>query len=621
MSELLVDGYVRVSRVGGRHGERFISPTVQREAIEGWATARGARVLEVFEELDESGGRADRPLLEQALRRVEGGLSQGVVVAKVDRFGRSLISGLAAIERIRAAGGTFFSIQDGLDTSTDTGRLVLRIMLSLAEWETERIRASWQTTYAKAIARGVHPGSGAPVGYRRTRSGRLRPDPRTADVVTEVFRRRAAGETAAALGRWLEAQGIRTAGGNRGWSQTSIGLLLHSRVYLGEVHWGPYVNERAHAALVDAATWNAAQHPRRPRAACQPEAALLSKLVRCAGCRMMMSAVWRHGHGELSGREYVCPRHGAAGACPAPASIGALYLEPYIEECTFELLRRRRKAPAAALATADAALSQASAALTRYRDSDRILDTLGPEAFAAGLAARTERVRQAGVDVTALRDVHAMHALPSVPELEARWIGMDDQARRSVIAQVIDCVFVSAGHVAIEKRVTVCRAGTAPRVARIGDRGISRPRPFRPDVKHRPLEPKPWPTDRIEHELGAFVRGRRAWPTAATFASAGRRRLYDQVVRHAGIACWAHHFGLPILFPFQSRDPWTEERIRAALDLYLRRKRRWPTNAQFRADGLGGLVSAVTHTGGAGRWSAELSMALVPKQRRSHNAP
>jgi hypothetical protein len=43
---------------------------------------RGARVLEVFEELDESGGRADRPRLEGALRRVESGISQGIVVAK-----------------------------------------------------------------------------------------------------------------------------------------------------------------------------------------------------------------------------------------------------------------------------------------------------------------------------------------------------------------------------------------------------------------------------------------------------------------------------------------------------------------------------------------------------------
>jgi hypothetical protein len=52
--------------VRGRDGERFISPAVQREQIEGWIALRGARLGEVFEELDESGARADRPLLERA---------------------------------------------------------------------------------------------------------------------------------------------------------------------------------------------------------------------------------------------------------------------------------------------------------------------------------------------------------------------------------------------------------------------------------------------------------------------------------------------------------------------------------------------------------------------------
>jgi len=69
--QLSVDGYVRVSSVGGRKGERFISPSVQRELIEGWANGRGARVLRIIEELDQSGGRTGRPLLEKALRRVE----------------------------------------------------------------------------------------------------------------------------------------------------------------------------------------------------------------------------------------------------------------------------------------------------------------------------------------------------------------------------------------------------------------------------------------------------------------------------------------------------------------------------------------------------------------------
>jgi DNA invertase Pin-like site-specific DNA recombinase len=75
-----VDGYIRVSRVGKREGERFISPAVQRKHIETWAATHEVDLLWVFEELDESGARADRPELREALERIETGVSRGLVV-------------------------------------------------------------------------------------------------------------------------------------------------------------------------------------------------------------------------------------------------------------------------------------------------------------------------------------------------------------------------------------------------------------------------------------------------------------------------------------------------------------------------------------------------------------
>jgi DNA invertase Pin-like site-specific DNA recombinase len=54
-------GYIRVSRVGGREGDSFISPQLQREQIEAVARREGLEVAEVIEELDASGGDASRP--------------------------------------------------------------------------------------------------------------------------------------------------------------------------------------------------------------------------------------------------------------------------------------------------------------------------------------------------------------------------------------------------------------------------------------------------------------------------------------------------------------------------------------------------------------------------------
>jgi hypothetical protein len=83
---VVLDAYVRVSQVRGRQGVRFLSPALQREQILGWAARHGVRIGEVFEELDRSGARRDRPLLERAVGRVEAGESGGLVVATTDRW-------------------------------------------------------------------------------------------------------------------------------------------------------------------------------------------------------------------------------------------------------------------------------------------------------------------------------------------------------------------------------------------------------------------------------------------------------------------------------------------------------------------------------------------------------
>jgi site-specific DNA recombinase len=180
-------GYVRVSDTAGRSGASFISPVVQRERIAAWCSLYNARLQHVFEELDESGGRVDRPLLLAAIDRVERGMSDGIIVAKLDRFGRSFKDALEHIERIDRAGGRLISVQDQFDLGTDHGRLVLRLMLSFAEFERDRIRTTWDDANRKAVERGVHTATQAPTGYRKGRDPRLRVDPRSAPAIREAF--------------------------------------------------------------------------------------------------------------------------------------------------------------------------------------------------------------------------------------------------------------------------------------------------------------------------------------------------------------------------------------------------------------------------------------------------
>jgi DNA invertase Pin-like site-specific DNA recombinase len=609
---LRIDGYIRVSRVGLRRGERFISPQIQREQITEWAAAKNARLLTIYEELDTPGRRRPQPKLAQAIARVADGTSQGIVVWRVSRFGRSLIRGLTSIEQIREAGGTFFSVADGLDTSTETGRLVLRIMLSMAEWELEGIQATWRVAREKAIDRGVYCGAFTPIGYKRLPSGRLQSDPKVAPLIPELFERRANGEMLVALARTLEQLGVPTATGNPVWSCTTTANLLRNRAYLGEVRSGEHTRVDAHQPLVDESLWQRAQTPRRPAPKHARAAALLmGGLLVCAGCGRSLRFGGNQGRGV-----YQCGREFAGGRCPEPAVISAPLVEACVEDIVFHLLERRRRAPTQRLQRASERVVNAQAAVQSYRDNDRLPSVLGPERFADGLAIRTERLRAATVELDALNATLQVHALPTATELEERWMDMGVDERRQVISTVLDCAVVSRAasrsspeDADAERRVLACPAGTGPRPQPKPRKG-ARPRRIqarRAWVSLADVEvPRRWGERRLVRELESFLAGRETWPSRAGFHAAGAVWLHRQVLASGGEEYWACRFGLAI-----DRPPggyWTDARIRTALNAYLRDKTEWPTTPEFEADGYRHLRTAVTTHGGVRRWAPEMGL-------------
>src|SRR5215210_1288508 len=180
-------GYIRVSRVAGREGDSFISPDVQLETIKRHAKGAGHQLADVLKDLDQPGSRDDRPEFQRALAAVERGEAEGIIVAKLDRFARSVAGASRALERLEAVGGTLVAVDLGLDTSTPGGRLMRSVLTALAEFELDRIRESWAHARDRAIARGVHISKIPPVGYVRGDDGRLQLDPVAAPIIREVF--------------------------------------------------------------------------------------------------------------------------------------------------------------------------------------------------------------------------------------------------------------------------------------------------------------------------------------------------------------------------------------------------------------------------------------------------
>jgi len=355
-------GYIRVSRVAGREGDSFISPAVQREKIEQYLASQNHTLVEWAEDLDQPGSKYERPAFQRALEAVEAGEADGIAVAAIDRFARSVPDAAVALRRLEQAGGALISVRDTLDTTTSVGRFARTMMLALAELELDRTRENWRTAREHAIARGVHISHVPIFGYRRRDDGGLEPDPETAKIVRELFRRRAAGEEWRSLARWLDEASPREGGV---WLAPSIRSLVRSRTYLGIARSGDIENPDAHPPLVPRAVWEAAQE-HRPSANKRgdSEPALLAGLVRCSACQYGMPRSAPRPHGSP---RYGCHGRHANGHCPEPSKISQRLTDAYVERVFLEELAR---APIAAEGTATTTKLDAAVAKLEHAEAE-----------------------------------------------------------------------------------------------------------------------------------------------------------------------------------------------------------------------------------------------------------
>ncbi|MGB6500798.1 MAG: recombinase family protein [Thermoplasmata archaeon] len=156
------------------------STEAQVAQLTAYCQARGWTDVAIFRDDGISGVRDNRPELDQLRQRMMAGEFHAVVVSKMDRLGRSLGMILRFWDDADAAGARVIVIDQGIDTSTPTGRLQRNMLAALAEFERELILERTQAGIARARALGKK--FGAP---RRI----------SESVASEVRERKAQGES------------------------------------------------------------------------------------------------------------------------------------------------------------------------------------------------------------------------------------------------------------------------------------------------------------------------------------------------------------------------------------------------------------------------------------------
>ncbi len=452
--------YIRVSKVGGREGDSFQSPDDQRRDIDHIAgLTPGASIVAECSDLDVSGGSMDRPGVREAITMVESGQADGIVCARLDRWARNL-EALEMIERWTKEGRTFISAREKFDANSSAGRLTLGMMLLVAKYYRDLITERWDSSVRNAVERGVH--ITVPYGYKRgngigkahakggTRGAPLVVDPEPAAVVRRIFTERASGAGISEIAAGLNADGIASPRGGQ-WTRQTVRALLRVRAYMGEAARGEYVKADAHEAIVDRATWDAAQTERGPSP--RNGDSLLIGLVRCAGCGYAMGS----GDNGRGHRRYGCNRHHAELRCPAPTTAPAEGLEQLVCD---EFLTRYGNVAVQGASSSEPAVSVAETDLertrteyTRWRDDVEMREAIGDEDYRAGLVVRKHAVADAE---RTYEDAVRAAKSSTLSVSESVWKHLDQRERRELLQAGLDAIVLrraSSTHTPLADRV------------------------------------------------------------------------------------------------------------------------------------------------------------------------
>ena len=169
MSTAAIVGYARTSTTDQKAG--------LEAQLRDLSTAGASRIFQ--EEL--SSVATKRPELERALDYVREG--DTLIVTKLDRLARSVADLVAITETLRTKGVALRILSMNLDTTTPTGKLMLNLLGSIAEFERELMLERQREGIAKAKAEGKYKGRAPTARAKAEDVLRLKAGGMTADAI------------------------------------------------------------------------------------------------------------------------------------------------------------------------------------------------------------------------------------------------------------------------------------------------------------------------------------------------------------------------------------------------------------------------------------------------------
>lgn len=242
--------YIRVSTSMQVEG---YSLEAQRERLNRFADYQGMEVIREYCDAGRSGKHiTGRPEFTQMPRDIadDRDCVSYILVFKLSRFGRNAADVLNSLQYIQDYGVNLICVEDGIDSSKDSGKLTITVLSAVAEIERENILVQTMEGRKQKAREGKWNGGLAPFGYRLDKEkGELVVDPDEAEIVKVIYDKFINSDMGAdAICNYLNDHGyVKNRNRDFELSYFTRGLImkvLDNPVYLGKIAYGKSTTEK-----------------------------------------------------------------------------------------------------------------------------------------------------------------------------------------------------------------------------------------------------------------------------------------------------------------------------------------------------------------------------------------
>jgi hypothetical protein len=185
----------------------------------------------------------------------------------LDRLTRTLLDFIRLVDLFEQYGVVFVSVTQNFDTAESTGRLILNVLLTFAQFEREIASDRLRDKFGAMRQRGMFVGGHPPFGYDLI-DKKLYPNPQEAEIVRWIFQRYLEKPGYVKIAHELESRGImrRDRFSKRGHlvrgrkvEASSVWHMLGNPVYIGEVRHRGTRYPGLHEGIVTRELWDQVQ--------------------------------------------------------------------------------------------------------------------------------------------------------------------------------------------------------------------------------------------------------------------------------------------------------------------------------------------------------------------------